>query len=145
MKHRIVIGLAVVIFGIIFWKIDYFKDPEVLGICSGVKGFCKMDWLEGVWFPILNLLPYLISSLALLIFFPYSFLKTWLKIMVPYFIIAFIVVVASPALCGGVGCIDRTLMATGLSKIFLGLTILILLSKSVYLLIISKRKSKKQA
>ncbi len=141
MKHRIIIIFATAVLSLMFWKIDILKDPKVFGICLDEKGFCRADWLDGVWFPLLNALPYLISSLALLIFFPYSFLKIWMKIMIPYSIIAFIIVSLTAPLCGGMVCFDRTLVASGLSKIFLILTILILLTKSIYLFF-KNRKNK---
>lgn len=126
--------------GALWWYADFFKNPRVLGLCVGVDGFCKSEWLDGFWFPVYKSLPYLIASLSLLIFFPYSFLKTWMKIMIPYSIIAFIIISLTAPLCGGMICFDRTLIATGLSRLFLILTILILLTKSIHLLIISKRR-----
>jgi hypothetical protein len=61
--------------------------------------------------------------------------------MIPYSIIAFIIVSLTAPLCGGMVCFDRTLVASGLSKIFLILTILILLTKSIYLFF-KNRKNK---
>jgi hypothetical protein len=142
MKHRIIIFVLGMVLGLAFWFADFFKDPNIMGVCIGVGGFCKSDWLDGVWFPIYKSLPYLISSLALLIFFPYSFLKTWMKIMLPYAFIAFFLVVMTSPLCSGMICFDRTLVASGLSKVFLILTILILISKSIYLFVLSKKSKR---
>jgi hypothetical protein len=141
MKHRIIIIIAVAILGIIFWKMDMFKDPRVFGVCKEIDDLCESNWFYGVIVPLYKSLPYLISSLALLVFFPYSFLKIWMKIMIPYSIIAFIIVSLTAPLCGGMVCFDRTLVASGLSKIFLILTILILLTKSIYLFF-KNRKNK---
>jgi hypothetical protein len=139
MKHRIILFTTAIIFSVLYWQFDFFKNPNILGVCVGVEGFCKSDWLDGIWFPIYKSLIYIIFSIALLIFFPYTFLKTWMKIMLPFAFIAFFFIVMTPPLCGGMICFDRTLIASGLSKIFLTLTILILLSKSIYLFIISKK------
>ncbi|MEI7513024.1 MAG: hypothetical protein WCJ74_00180 [bacterium] len=142
MKHRIILLVFVVISGLVLWFADFFKDPNVIRVCVGVDDQCVSDWFYGVWLPVYKSLPYLISSIAILIFFPYNFLKIWMKIMIPYFVLALLLVATTSALCGGMICFDRTLIATGLSKIFLILTILILLIKSIYLFVISKRKQK---
>jgi hypothetical protein len=142
MKHRIILFIVVLILGALFWYADFFKDPKILNICSNVDDLCESDWFYGIWVPIYRSLSYIISSIALLIFFPYSFLKTWMKIMLPYVFIAFFLVVMTSPLCSGMICFDRTLVASGLSKVFLILTILILLIKSIYLIIVPKRKSK---
>jgi len=141
MKHRIIVILILVLLILVMFFSTLLKFPEKNGLCQSDFA-CEEFWVRGVFWPINYSLIYLISSLALLIFFPYPFLKAWLKIMIPYFVIAFIAVITTPALCGGMICFDRTLVATGLSKLFLILTILILISKGVYVLIISKRKNK---
>ncbi len=140
MKHRIILIGTALVFGIVYWYADFFKDPRTLGICPAVDDLCESNWFYGVWVPAYRSLSYIFFSIILLIFFPYTFLKTWMKIMLPYAFIAFFLIVMTPPLCGGMICFDRTLIASGLSKVFLILTILILISKSIYLFIVSKRK-----
>jgi len=139
MKHRIIVFILVTLLGIIFLSADYFKNPNIFGVCVGINGFCKSDWLDGVWFPVYKSLIYIISSLTILIFFPFHYLKTWMKIMIPYSVVAFIIVSLTSPLCSGMICFDRTLVASGLSKIFLILTVLILLTKSIYSLFVSRK------
>ena len=142
MKHRIIIFLILLSSFFIMFYSKWLKFPEQIGLCLN-DFMCEEFWIRGVFWPINESIIYLISSLTILIFFPYTFLKTWLKIMIPYAIVAFIIVSLTAPLCSGMICFDRTLVASGLSKIFLILTIIILLIKSIYLLVTSKRKSKK--
>ncbi len=118
-----------------------FIAPENLKLCSNDL-LCETFWVRGVYWPFHESIYFLIVSMALILVFPFSFLKTWLKIMIPFSVLAFIAIIATPGLCGGMLCFDRTLVASGMSKIFLFLTILILLIKGIYLWIIA-RKSKK--
>lgn len=141
MRHKIILFLVLLILVTLIPISKWLRFPVEAGLC--VNDFmCESFWVRGVSWPLNDSLLYLISSIALLIFFPFSFLKIWMKIMIPYFIIAFITVATTPAVCGGFLCFDRTLIASGLSKLFLILTILILLVKGIYLLIVSKRKKK---
>jgi len=59
--------------------------------------------------------------------------------MVPYFIITFLLTIHTPALCSGMLCDDRTLIASGFAKLFLILTILIIVGKSIQLFVISRK------
>ncbi|MEI6480634.1 MAG: hypothetical protein WCO12_03920 [bacterium] len=141
MRHRIILAVIIFFFGALFYFWNFFKDLTFFGVCSQ-KGFCESDWLDNVWFPVYNIFPYLIASVSILIFFPFIFFKTWLKIILPYSVISLILISITPGLCGGMVCFDRTDVAQGLSKIFLILTILIIIGKSIHLLVISKRNKK---
>lgn len=142
MRHRIILFLVLVALVILIPISKWLRFPEQIGLCHG-DFLCESFWTRGVFWPINESVYFIISSIALLIFFPFAYLKTWMKIMLPYAFIALFLIVMTPALCSGMICFDRTLIASGLSKIFLILTILILIIKSIYLFIISKRKSKK--
>ncbi len=140
MKHRIII---VIVGLLLFASISILKIigfPEQVTWCRS-SFLCEEFWRRGVFWPISESVYYLILALVLLIPFPYHFLKTWMKIMIPYTIVALIIISLTPPLCGGMICFDRTLVASGLSKLFLISTIIILLAKGLYLLISSKKKS----
>jgi hypothetical protein len=141
MKHRIILFLVLAILVILIPVSKWLRFPTEIGLCN--KDFlCEEFWIRGVFWPMNDSVYYIISSIALLIFFPYSFLKTWMKIMLPYAFIAFFLVVMTSPLCSGMICFDRTLVASGLSKVFLILTILILISKSIYLFVLSKKSKR---
>ncbi len=139
MKHRIILFIICLILGALLLYSDFFKNPINLGFC-GQGGLCESNWFYGVFLPTYNSLIYLIIAISVLIFLPYSFLKTWMKIMIPYFVVALMLVINTDSLCGGMICFDRNIVASGFAKIFLILTILIILSKSIYLFVVSKKK-----
>ena len=141
MKHRIIIFIVLVFLIALIPISKWLGIPEKISWCYS-NFICESFWIRGVYWPLKESLIYLISALTVLIFFPISFLRIWLKIMVPYLVVAFLIIITTPELCGGMICFDRTLMATGLSKLFLISTVVILLFRSIYLLIISKRKPK---
>jgi hypothetical protein len=141
MKFRVIMIILSIILGIILAFIHYSETRAILNFC-GNDVLCESKWLFGVIKPLYVSLIYIVFSLLSMSFISYSFLKLWLKIMVPYFVIALALVISTPALCGEMICFDRTLVAGGFSKIFLILTILIIISKSLYLYIISRKNKK---
>ena len=138
MKHRIYLVFVVILLVILIPFSKWLRFPAENGLCNN-NFLCESYWLDGVALPLSNSLIYLIFSVAILIPFSFSVLKTWLKIMIPYFIVSLYFVAVTPDVCGGMLCWDRTLVASGLSKVFLILTILIVLTKSIYLFVVSKR------
>lgn len=85
-------------------------------------------------------LPYLISSIIIISIFNYSYTIIFLYIMLPVFLISLAITLNTSLTCDSWAiCFDRTLVASGFSKLFLILTILIILSKSLYLWIVSRR------
>jgi hypothetical protein len=141
MKHKIILVSVTILLGVIAWYFRSLLQSGSIGLCNG-NFSCESILFRGVAWPFINSSSYLIVSTLILAFIPYSFLKIWLKIMIPYFIIALILVIETPALCGGMICFDRTLIASGLAKLFLILTILIILSKSLYLWFIFRRNKR---
>lgn len=141
MKHKIILFLVLILLLALIPLSKWLRFPAEIGFCNN-DFLCEEFWRRGIYWPIHDSLLYIISSLVLLIFFPFHFLKTWMKIAIPYAIVALLIVVATSPLCSAMICFDRTLVASGLSKIFLILTILILLIKLVYNFVISKRKKK---
>jgi len=141
MKYRIILIFVILLLGIIFGFLKYLLHPETIGLCQN-NGLCNSFWSLGVAWPLHESLLYLIISIIPLIFLPFSFLKIWLKIMVPYFLIVLIFIIRTPDLCSGFLCWDRTLVASGFAKLFLILTVLIIIIQSIYFFIISKRNKK---
>ena len=141
MKYRIILVFTTILLWVIAWYLRSLLQSGSVGVCNGSFS-CESILFRGVAWPFVDSSSYLIISTLILAFLPYSFLKTWLKIMIPYFIIALILVIETPILCGGMICFDRTLVASGLAKLFLILTILIIFSKSMYLWFIFYRNKR---
>ncbi len=141
MKHRIILAVICIILGLLYFYSDFFKNPVNLGMCAN-GGWCESDWFYGFFLPVYNFLLYIIISFIVLILFSYSYLKLWMKIMIPYFVIALLLVINTKPLCGGMICFNRTIIAGGFAKLFLIFTILIIIGKSIQLFIISKNKKK---
>jgi len=141
MKHRIILILIAVLLGVIALYFESLLRSETIGVCQG-NTLCESSWFRGVIWPFLDSFWYVIISILFFVLFPFSFLKIWMKIMIPYFVVAFLLVASTPPLCSGFLCWDRNLIASGLAKLFLILTILIILSKSIYLWVISRRNKK---
>ncbi len=143
MKHRIILFAVLILLLVLIPISKWLRFPAEIGFCNN-DFLCEEFWLDGIAIPLYNSLIYIISSITLLIFFPFNFLKTWMKIMIPYSIIAFIIVSLTEPLCGGMICFDRTVVASGLSKIFLILTVLILVIKGIYLFVVKSKKNSPQ-
>ena len=140
MKRKIIFFVLIIIFSILLWFSKYLLSQDAIGICQG--GFlCESFWFRGVLWPLHESLLYLIVSMIPFILLPFSFLKIWLKIIIPYFIIAIFFIISTPEVCSGIICFDRTLVASGFAKLFLILTILIIIGKSIHLFVISKKKN----
>lgn len=140
MKRRIILISIILLLGFVFWSLKYLVQPEILGLCIN-NGLCDSFWSLGVSWPLHESLLYLIASMIPFIFLPFSFLKIWLKIIIPYFIIALFFIISTPEVCSGIICFDRTLVASGFAKLFLILTILIIIVKSIHLFVISKKEN----
>ncbi len=138
-KYRVVILSISIFFFISFLLSKVLRFPENLGLCHG-SGLCESFWLDGVSIPLYWSLPYLIISTFLLFFFSKNTFKLWAKIMIPVFIISLIITITTPDICSGMICFDRTLVASGFSKLFLIMTVLILIVMSIYDHVIFKRK-----
>ena len=129
MKHRIILGIIIILLVFLFWSTDLFKNNEF--------------WFDGIAIPLYWSLPYLIGSMIGMILLPYSFLRFWLKIMIPYFLIALVLTINTPSSCGSFFvCWDRTIIASAFSKLFLILTLIIVAFKSIQLYISSRRNKK---
>jgi hypothetical protein len=141
LKSRIAMIILLVVLVVVLILIHYLKTQTILFFCEK-NILCESEFFYGVLIPIYYSLFYLILSFLVLIFLPYSFLKLWLKVMIPYSIIALILIIETPALCGEIICFDRTDVAGGFSKLFLILTVLIIISKFIHLYFLSRRNKK---
>ena len=130
-KYRIVILSISLAFFVLFLLSKVLRFPENIGLCHN-DGLCESFWLDGVAIPLYWSLPYLIISTLLLLFFSKKTFKLWAKIMVPVFIISLIITITTPDICSGMICFDRTLVASGFAKLFLILTVLIVLIKTIF-------------
>jgi len=137
-KYRIIILSISFVFFILFLLSKVLRFPENIGLCHN-NGLCESFWLDGVAIPLFWSLPYLIISTLLLIFFSKNTFKLWVKIMIPAFIIFLIITITTPDICSGMICFDRTLVASGFAKLFLIFTVLIVLIKSIYNFIVSRK------
>lgn len=140
MKRRIILISSILILSLIFVLGNFLKNQYFISFC-GEQGLCQSFWFYGIWLPFYNTIFYIIGAIVLFLFLPFSFLKIWLKIIIPYFIIALFFIISTPEVCSGIICFDRTLVASGFAKLFLILTILIIIGKSINLFVISKKKN----
>ena len=138
MKHKITLISVVLLLSLIFLFVSKSLNGDSLWVCQG-DFLCQSFWFRGVLWPLHESLLYIIFATTFLVFLPLFFLKIWLKIIVPYFFIALIITISTPELCGGMICFDRTLVATGFGKIFLALTVFIIIGKSIHLFILSRK------
>ncbi len=88
-------------------------------------------------------LPYLIISLFLMTLLPVKFIKIWLIIMIPILLISLVISLNTSKTCSGWAiCFDRIIVVKGLSKLFLILTVLIVISKFIYIWSVSRKERK---
>jgi len=138
-KYRIVIlSISLVLF-VLFLLSKVLRFPENIGLCHN-GGLCESNIFYGIWLPLHNSILYLLASTFLLLFSPKNTFKLWAKIMIPVFIVSLLIIITTPDICSGMICFDRTLVASGFAKLFLILTILIIVIKSVYNLFVRKTK-----
>ena len=138
-KYRMIATLISVILFLLLILSKVLRFPENIGLCNN-DGLCESFIFYGLWLPFFNSIFYFFISSFLLIFFPKNTLKLWAKIMIPTFVIFFVITIMTPDLCGGMICFDRTNVASALSKLFLILTALIVIIKSIYNLIVLRKK-----
>lgn len=128
MKNKMILISTVIILSIVLWFSNNTND-KLINFC-GSDFLCQSFWFRGVILPFNVSLIYLILSIVLIIILPLSFLKTWLKIIIPFSIIGIIITILTPELCGGMICFDRTLVASGFGKLFLIITLVTVLVKT---------------
>jgi len=87
--------------------------------------------------------PYLIGSVFLMALLPFNFLKIWLMIMIPVLLIGLVIISNISLTCAGwIVCFNKITVVNGFAKLFLIFTILIILSKSLYLWFIFRRNKR---
>jgi len=141
LRSKIILLIISIVMVILCCAIYFLKTKTLLAPCNDSL-LCESTLFYGIVLPLYNSLIYLIISIAIMIFFSFHFLKIWMKIIIPYFIVALLLVISTPALCEGMICWDRTLVASGLAKLFLILTVLIVISKSIYIWSVSRKERK---
>lgn len=141
-KYRVFIIIILSFLFILFFLEKKLRFPVENGWCDKGDMPCESFWLDGIAMPIKYSLVYIISGVFLILFTTYSLFKLWLKIIIPFSILALIIIADTPALCVGMVCFDRTVIASGFAKLFLILTVLIIISKSIHLWIISRKNKK---
>jgi len=138
-KHKLIIILISLIFFVLYLLSKVLRFPENIGLCNN-NGLCESNFFYGVWLPFYNSVFYIFISSFLLIFFPKKLFKLWTKIMVPVFVFFLLITIMTPDICSGMICFDRTNVALGLSKLYLILTVLIVIIKTIFDFIVSKNK-----
>lgn len=141
MKRRIILIIVIVILSFLLWLSKYLLSQSTISFCHN-DFLCVSLWFRGILWPLHDSFIYLIIAIIPFIFLPFSFLKIWLKIMIPYFVIVLILTIFTPDVCSGFLCWDRTLVASGFAKLFLILTILIIIGKFIQLFMASRRSKK---
>ena len=141
-RYRLVIISISLLLFLLFFLSKNLRFPEHFILCKN-DGLCESFWFYGVWLPFHDSIFNLFVSVFILIFLSLNTLKLWLKIMIPFSLFALYVIITTPDICSGMICFDRTLVASGFGKVFLRLTILIVIIKTIYDYIILKKKNGK--
>lgn len=143
MKHRIILISVAVFLGIIMGLTVLLKNPGSNGLC--INNFsCEDFWNFGVRLPIYYGMQYLIGILLIMSIFSINFIKIWLKIFIPSLVLSFLIILSAPTDCDAplMLCFDKLNLSKGLGTLLLILTILIIISKSLYLYIVSRKDKK---
>lgn len=143
MKHRIILVSIAVFLGVVAWLTIFLKNPGSNGLC--INDFvCEDFWNFGVRLPIYYGMQYLVGILFIMAILPINFIKIWLRIFIPALILSLLMVLSSPTDCSAplMLCFNKLNLTQGLGKVLLILTLLIILTKSLYLWFISYRHKK---
>ncbi len=100
-NYRFILGVLVIFLFVMIFVSKLLRFPQEIGLCYKDL-LCESFWLDGVALPLYSSLPYLIISILILVLFSYSFLIIWMKIMIPFSLIALVLVVQTRYLFGGI-------------------------------------------
>ena len=143
MRHRITLAAIATALLIIGWLTTLIDFQNVLSWCGG-NNECKNFWIFGFKQPLYWSIYYLFLSICFACIFSRKILFFWLKFAVPFVIVSLVLVSLAPLDCNAslMLCFQKVNTSQSLGKIFLTLTIIIVIAKSIHLLVVSKRNKK---
>ncbi len=140
MKHRIILISLAFLFGVVIYLTVFLKNPGSNGLC--INSFsCEDFWNFGVRLPIYYGLQYFVGSLLLISIFSFSYVKIWMKFTIPFLLVGLLVIISTPTDCDAplMLCFNKLNITHSLGKLLIILTVIIILSKYIYNLYISRK------
>ena len=133
MNYRKELGILILVTVFILSAGYLIIHQESIGLCLGIESNCSNTIMYSLGKPLFYGFFYPLVILITLVFFSEKIYLSWKKFSKWCFPIFVTLVLVSKPLCSSIICLDRTETSILLGKIFFGLSLLIIIGKSLQL------------